>query len=75
MKIRTRFVLRLLNRLSFSETEFEKWFAQGFYDLERILDITPSEYSAAIIEKAKTLTSGVSLDNFCAEVSYFEKRL
>lgn len=75
MKIKTRFILRLMNRLAFSETEFEKWFAQGFYDLELIMDITPSEYSAAIIEKAKTLMHGISLDNFCAEVSYFEKRL
>lgn len=68
-------MLRLLNRLSFSETEFEKWYAQSFYDLEQILDITPSEYSAAIIEKAKILISGTELDNFCAEVRYFENRL
>lgn len=68
-------MLILLNRLSFSETEFEKWYAQGFYDLERILDITPREYSTAIIQKAKTLISGTALDNFCAEVNYFEKRL
>lgn len=77
MKISTDFALILATYFLSDKTEFGKWFSRGFYNLELVVDITPSEYSAAIMEKAKTIIPDGTddLKAFSILVYYFEKRL
>lgn len=77
IKIRSKFLLALGNRLAYSDRAFQKMFNEKFFELEEILDITPELYREAIVQKVKEIYSedSKSLETFLAYLDYFTNAL
>lgn len=72
LQINPREILALLNRLVFSEREFEKRLLDDYKNIARVFAISGSEFAEAVIDAAKkNIENKKSLEKFIEEVDYF----